>query len=376
MTGKIKLEDVPFGTLNNLADGGGPSTDRRRTDPLEFLRLSTEVAYGKNTLRNKDTFNGIVVASRVVSYPSYKNKTALFEEYLVKTQEDTPAQEDRTNDYSLYAYKVYIPELEPRCIPKGTGDPVLVTYPDIYSDMTDGEIPIPNGTLVSIKYDDVENLFNPRIVAKTGGPIQLAGFDTNATAGATFQNGVVSSIDLSAENKNLINVPYQNIPDFDGPTFNADSLREALMRLGYTEKGNEISNGGDISPNTLRYAIAVFEKIRELYGTTIDIVVTGGNDKYHQQLSYNSRHKTGDALDFIISPDTPENVRKIERVLQGFSAGDSNFRYLNEYNSLSRAATAEHFHTSYRVGGDEAQENADFAALLAGNGEIEVYTIQ
>jgi hypothetical protein len=375
MTGKIKLEDVPFGTLNNLADGGGPSTDRRRTDPLEFLRLSTEAAYGKNTLRNKDTFNGIVVASRVISYPSYKNKTALFEEYLVKTQENTPAQEDRTSDYNLYAYKVYIPELEPRCIPKGTGDPVLVTYPDVYSDMTDGEIPIPNGTLVSIKYDDVENLFNPRIVAKTGGPIQLAGFDTNATAGATFQNGVVSSLDLSADNKNLINIPYQNIPDFDGPTFNADDLREALMGLGYTEKGNEISNGGDINSDMSRYGIAVFEKIRELY-PTIDIEVTGGNDKYHQQLNYNSRHKTGNALDFVIFPDTEENIRKVEEVLQGFSAGDQNFRYLNEYDSPTKAATAKHFHISYRLGGTEAQRNVDEAVALADIGAIKVYTIQ
>jgi hypothetical protein len=190
MAGKIKLEDLPFGTLNSLSDGSGPSTDRRRTDPLEFLRLSTEAAYGKNTLRNKDTFNGIVMASRVISYPSYKNKTALFEELLVGTDE-----EEGPSDYNTYAYKVYIPEIEPRCIPKGTGDPILVTYPDVYSDITDGKSAIPNGTLVSVKYDDVENLFNPRIVAKTGGPIQLANFDPGATASGTFQNGISTTLE-------------------------------------------------------------------------------------------------------------------------------------------------------------------------------------
>ena len=129
MAGKIKLEDLPFGTLNNLSDGSGPSTDRRRTDPLEFLRLSTETAYGKDTLKNKDTFNGIVMASRVVTYSSYKNKSALFQEYLTGIDD-----EQGPRDYRSYAYKVYIPELECRRIPKGTNDPVLVTYPDVYSE--------------------------------------------------------------------------------------------------------------------------------------------------------------------------------------------------------------------------------------------------
>ena len=63
MTGKLRLDQIPFGTLNNISDAGGPSTDRRRTDPLEFLRLSTEEAYGRDALANKDSFEGIVIAT-------------------------------------------------------------------------------------------------------------------------------------------------------------------------------------------------------------------------------------------------------------------------------------------------------------------------
>lgn len=170
----IKMSDLGFGSLNNIQDGNsGESGDRRRTSPTTAIRMAVESVFAKDTLNNITEFNGVVVSFRPISYPSYSNKTALFEEYLIKSPEDSKADE-KPQKYATYAYKVYIPELEPRPAPISNNDPVLVTYPDVYCDIEGYEFtPLELGTLVAVKYEDVENLFNPRIVRKVGGPIQI-----------------------------------------------------------------------------------------------------------------------------------------------------------------------------------------------------------
>ena len=169
------MSDLTFGSLNNLQDGNsGKSGDRRRTSATTAIRMAVETAFSKDTLNNVTEFNGVVVSYRAVEYASYSNKTALFEEYLIKSPEENTT-EDKPQDYATYAYKVYIPELEPRPAPISNNDPVLVTYPDVYSDIEDQLPLIELGTLVAVKFEDVENLFNPRIVRKVGGPIQLEG---------------------------------------------------------------------------------------------------------------------------------------------------------------------------------------------------------
>jgi len=171
----IKMSDLGFGSLNNIQDGNsGESGDRRRTSPTTAIRMAVESVFAKDTLNNITEFNGVVVSYRPVSYPSYSNKTALFEEYLIKSGSEGGDTNEKPQKYATFAYKVYIPELEPRPAPISNNDPVLVTYPDVYCDIEGYEFtPLELGTLVSVKYEDVENLFNPRIVRKVGGPIQI-----------------------------------------------------------------------------------------------------------------------------------------------------------------------------------------------------------
>jgi hypothetical protein len=158
------------------------------------------------------------------------------------------------------------------------------------------------------------------------------------------------------------------------PTPNADRLRGVLSQLGYTEKGNEISNGGDINLEMSNYSIAVFQQINSLF-PDLNIRITGGNDLYHQNLSYNSRHKRGVGLDFTISPPTPSNIDKVENVLKGFAAGNyPNARYLNEYDKPTGAATAKHFHLSWGRG-TEGQNQVDNALAEANNGQIKKYIV-
>lgn len=164
------------------------------------------------------------------------------------------------------------------------------------------------------------------------------------------------------------------VEEFIGPTPNADRLRQALTDLGYFEKGRELSNGGDITSNTADMGIAVMKRIKEkVPGVTV--TMTGGNDRYHQNLPYNSRHKRGTGLDFVFSPANSDTISRVKEVLQGFAAGENpKFKFIDEYSNPTRAATARHFHFSWGVGTEGSQDVAQ-ALALAKKGKIKKYTV-
>jgi len=383
MAGKLKLDQIPFGTLNNISDAGGPSTDRRRTDPLEFLRLSTEEAYSRNALRNKDSFEGIIVSKKLITYPSVRNKSALFREFVLKEaqnkEEAAVGDPDETDDYPTFVYKVYIPEIEPRPIPRGTDDPILATYADVHSDVNNVENGLPIGTLVRVIYEDVGSLYGPRISAVVGPPVQLAGYEKSQGLRKRFNSKKAIPLRDAIPSRKLstkeIELYSARRADFTGDTPNADKLRAELTRLGY----KELSNGGDITEVMASVGIQVFKKIKELV-PNVEIVVTGGNDKYHQVIKsagmYSSRHTFGLALDFVFGGVVDRKAAKaaILKILQGFSASNGPFRLVDEYSNLSASANGPHFDFSYKEGtqGKEAQKEAK---KLLKEGRIEGYQL-
>lgn len=162
--------------------------------------------------------------------------------------------------------------------------------------------------------------------------------------------------------------------DPNAPTPNADRLRVALANLQYLEKGRELSNGGDITGETAQMGISVAKKIKEKV-PNISVVFTGGNDKFHQTLPYNSRHKKGTGLDFVISPSTPPNISKVKEVLEGFAAGNKpNFRFIDEYANPTKAASGKHFHISWGPGTEGAKAVTE-AVVKAEKGLIPKYTV-
>jgi hypothetical protein len=161
---------------------------------------------------------------------------------------------------------------------------------------------------------------------------------------------------------------------FTGKTPNADALRDILKSLGYTEKGKEISNGGDISGALLLYASSVLREIKKQL-PNLNVTVTGGNDKYHQGLSYKSSHSTGNGLDIAISPANEKNKKTVDTILGGFAAGNKNsiVSFINEYDFPSGTATGGHFHL--RIGGKvESNRIAKFYEL-AQQGKLTTYII-
>ena len=153
---------------------------------------------------------------------------------------------------------------------------------------------------------------------------------------------------------------------------NATDLRTVLDELGYLEKGEEIANGGDITFDMRVASEAVFRYLKITY-PNIGVVVTGGNDTYHQNLNakYVSLHTTGNALDFVISPPTEENLKKTLKVLQEFTAGDilQQFSFIDEYADPSKAASGKHFHMVIG-GGPSAKSARATANALADEGKI------
>ena len=185
-----------------------------------------------------------------------------------------------------------------------------------------------------------------------------------ATSGTTPTTQQIISQQQSPDNKNAgrnISNP-QNTP-------NANKLRNILKSLGYSEKGQEISNGGDISPEIEKAVSSVLNTIKtEL--PSVKVIITGGNDKYHKTLSYNSRHKMGNAIDLVISPNNVATLDKVVTILQRYAAGNSpNFRFIDEYRHLTKAGTGNHFHLSWGTG-TESQNELDKAKKLALEGKI------
>jgi hypothetical protein len=162
---------------------------------------------------------------------------------------------------------------------------------------------------------------------------------------------------------------------FTGTTPNADALRTVLASLGYTEKGKELSNGGDITPELVKYASAVFKEIKKQL-PTLQIIITGGNDKFHQNLSKKSSHTRGQGLDLAILPLTTANKKAVDTILGGFAAGNKNqsVSFINEYDYPSAKASGGHFHL--RIGGTiEGATRINNFYALANQGKLTTYPI-
>jgi hypothetical protein len=78
----------------------------------------------------------------------------------------------------------------------------------------------------------------------------------------------------------------------------------------------------------------------------------------------------------VFSPVNSTNEAALLRILQGFSAANDAFRFKDEYTTLTSAASAEHFHFSFRSGGKEGKaEQAEAKDLLA-QGLVQGYPLE
>jgi hypothetical protein len=159
---------------------------------------------------------------------------------------------------------------------------------------------------------------------------------------------------------------------------NANRVRRVLRAFRYGEKGRritrklvgEISNGGDITDLMASWTIFALNEIkREL--PMVEVAMTGGNDEFHQRLGYVSNHTRGVAMDFVVKPRA--YVTRVANILHGIAGSPNNvrpdgkpvFRFIDEYNHPSSAASGPHFHMTVHPIPPDSQESLSRAARSA-----------
>ena len=122
----------------------------------------------------------------------------------------------------------------------------------------------------------------------------------------------------------------------------ADKLRQSLPS-GYTEKDSEIDSGGEMSIFAVKLFIKFFKFLKKEY-PEVSIQISGGHDEFHSK--YKSGHNTGEALDFVVTSSSADKA-KVAQALKQFKSSNSDFSYLDEYETPTEHATGPHFHIQY-----------------------------
>ena len=122
----------------------------------------------------------------------------------------------------------------------------------------------------------------------------------------------------------------------------ADKLRNSLP-AGYTEKDSEIDSGGEMSIFAVKLFIKFFKFLKKEY-PEVSIQISGGHDEFHGK--YKSGHNTGEALDFVVTSSSADKA-KVAQALKQFKSSNSDFSYLDEYETPTEHATGPHFHIQY-----------------------------
>lgn len=129
----------------------------------------------------------------------------------------------------------------------------------------------------------------------------------------------------------------------------ASKLRTTLSSLGYNEKGNEISSGGNITDQISSIVSDILNEYKKIK-PNVEVIVTAGNDNFHKKLNYKSKHTEGQAIDLVLKPYNKENANSFISILNKYKSKDSKFSYIDEYTNPSSAATGGHFHLQYGEG--------------------------
>jgi hypothetical protein len=198
--GGIELKEITYGQLNNLQENdNNASGDRRRTDPVAALRIATEQAFARDTLRGRAEFYGIVVGRRVLTTAIYDYRPTVLNSFATITPEaaeEGDEAEVQDVDINQFLYKVYIPELQPLCPPTSFADPIIFNYPDVGVDLPEGgHADIGLGAFVTVRYEDPGNLFGPKIVKASDDALAIKNLTIDAINGQIkFKQGIPSVI--------------------------------------------------------------------------------------------------------------------------------------------------------------------------------------
>jgi hypothetical protein len=124
-------------------------------------------------------------------------------------------------------------------------------------------------------------------------------------------------------------------------------FRSKIKKLGYTEKGNELTSGGDLKSNFLNILGKFLDDWKKL-NPKCPITFTSGNDAHHKRItSYVSRHTKGEAVDVVLPKSCHSSFISL---LNSYKLKYNGFSFIDEYTNPTDKSTGGHFHISYREG--------------------------
>jgi hypothetical protein len=130
----------------------------------------------------------------------------------------------------------------------------------------------------------------------------------------------------------------------------SSEFRTKIKTLGHSEKGSELTSGGEINPDFLNILTKLLEEWEKV-NPNCNLKFTSGNDKFHKGITtYTSRHTKGEAVDVTL--DQPCRSAFIS-LLNTYKSKYNGFSFIDEYTSPTAKATGGHFHISYRGGAPE-----------------------
>lgn len=129
-------------------------------------------------------------------------------------------------------------------------------------------------------------------------------------------------------------------------------FRDNFKSLGYSEKGSELTSGGDLQFDFLNIIDEFVKEWSQVDKNKVcKLTFTSGNDSFHKGITaYTSRHTKGEAVDVVL----PENCHSsFIQLLNLYKTKYNGFNYIDEYRNPTSHATGGHFHISYRAGQPE-----------------------
>ena len=124
-------------------------------------------------------------------------------------------------------------------------------------------------------------------------------------------------------------------------------FRTKIKGLGYSEKGGELTSGGDLNPQFLDILSSVLDEWKKS-NPNCPLKFTSGNDKFHK--TRKSLHTVGLAVDVTLDNSCKS---KFLSLLNSYKQKYNGFSYIDEYSNPSPGATGGHIHISFRTGKPE-----------------------
>jgi hypothetical protein len=127
-------------------------------------------------------------------------------------------------------------------------------------------------------------------------------------------------------------------------------FRTKIKGLGHSEKGSELTSGGDLNAEFLDILSLLFAEWEKI-NPNCNLIFTSGNDAFHKGITtYVSRHTKGEAVDVTLDQSCRSAFITL---LNTYKSKYNGFSFIDEYTNPTSKSTGGHFHISYRKGDPE-----------------------